>query len=84
MMETVLRKFGNSLGLVVPKGIRQVLGLSPGQTVSIVQKGNTLIIKPLHKKRYRLEELINQCDLSAPDLCNDIWDDAPPTGKEIW
>ena len=34
-METVLRNFGNSVGLVIPKQVREALHMQAGQTVQL-------------------------------------------------
>jgi antitoxin ChpS len=83
-METTLRNFGNSVGLVIPKPVRDALQLCAGQTVTLEQTEQGLLVKPRAKK-YTLEELLAQCDPNAP-LPQDIadWQDAPAVGKEIW
>ena len=83
-METVLRHFGNSIGLVIPKPVRESLHLSAGQTVILEQTQQGLFVKA-KPPQYTLEELLAQCDLNAPPL-PDIaeWQDMPATGKESW
>jgi antitoxin component of MazEF toxin-antitoxin module len=83
-METTLRNFGNSVGLVIPKPVRDALRLSAGQTVTLEQTEQGLLVKPRVKK-YTLEELLAQCDPDAP-MPEAIaeWQDAPPAGKEAW
>jgi antitoxin component of MazEF toxin-antitoxin module len=83
-METTLRNFGNSIGLVIPKPVRDSLRLSAGQTVTLEQTEQGLLVKPRPPK-YTLEELLAQCDPSAP-MPEDIaeWLDAPAAGREVW
>ncbi len=83
-METVLRNFGNSVGLVIPKPVRESLHLSAGQSVTLEQTEDGLLVRPRHKK-YSLEELLAQCDAKAP-MPKDVkeWQDNRATGKEVW
>ena len=83
-METVLRNFGNSVGLVIPKPVRESLHLRAGQSVILEQTAEGLLVRPRTKK-YSLDELLAQCDAKAP-LPKEVkeWLDSPPTGSEVW
>ncbi|MBS4098637.1 MAG: AbrB/MazE/SpoVT family DNA-binding domain-containing protein [Sulfuricella sp.] len=83
-METTLRNFGNSIGLVIPKLVRESLHLSAGQTVTLEQTENGLLIKPIARK-YTLDELLAQCDPSAP-MPDDVaaWQEMADEGREKW
>ncbi len=82
-METILRNFGNSIGLVIPKAVREALHLCAGQTVTLEQTEQGLLVKPQCKK-YTLEELLAQCDPNAP-MPQEVtdWQDAPALGREV-
>jgi antitoxin ChpS len=83
-METILRNFGNSIGLVIPKPLGEALRLCVGQTVTLEQTEHGLLIKPMCKK-YTLEELLAQCDPNAPMPQEVIdWQDTPSVGREVW
>jgi antitoxin component of MazEF toxin-antitoxin module len=84
MMETTLRQFGNSLGFVIPKVLRESLALSAGQTVQLVQTEQGLLLKPA-KTKYSLKDLIAQCDINTP-MPNDLndWENLPSVGNEVW
>lgn len=83
-METTLRQFGNSLGIVIPKVLRESLALSAGQTVQLEQTEQGLLLKPA-KLKYSLKDLIAQCDIHAP-MPDDLkdWVNAPNVGNEAW
>ena len=83
-METVLRNFGNSVGLVIPKQVREALHMQAGQTVQLETSAQGLLIRPAHK--YTLDALLTQCDASAPAPEDQLaaWNDAPPVGREAW
>ncbi len=82
-MELTLRKFGNSTALSFPPGLLRELGLKAGQALTLGKtKDGTLTLSP--KRRYTLDELVAQCDMSAEqpaDLA--IWDEANPVGREV-
>lgn len=83
-METVLRKFGNSVGLVIPKPVRDSMRLQAGQTVQLEASEKGLLIRPT-KCKYTLDELIAQCNRKAPmpkELAD--WQDSRAVGREIW
>ncbi len=83
-METVLRNFGNSVGLVIPKPVRDSMRLQAGQTVRLEASEKGLLIRPT-KRKYTLDELIAQCNRKAPmpkELAD--WQDSRAVGREIW
>lgn len=83
-VETNLRNFGNSVGLVIPKPVREALRLHAGQTVMIEQTAQGgLLVSPCRKK-YLLEDLLAQCDADAP-MPQEVadWESMPPVGEEV-
>jgi antitoxin ChpS len=84
-METNLRNFGNSVGLVIPKPVREALHLRAGQTVTIEQTAQGgLLVSPCRKK-YSLAELLEQCDPKVPmpqEMAD--WENMPAAGEEVW
>ena len=83
-METVLRNFGNSVGLVIPKPLRDALKFEAGQTVQLAASAQGLLIRSV-ARRYDLDELLAQCDPKA-EMPSDIaeWHEAGPVGRETW
>lgn len=81
-METILRNFGNSLGLVITKALQKTLGLVEGQSLMIEQSGDGFILRRA-KLRYALDELLAQCDLAAAMPAALVeWEEAPVIGGE--
>ena len=74
-MQTARRNFGNSVGLVIPKQVREALHMQSGQTVQLETSAQGLLIRPAHK--YTLDELVAQFDASAaaPDDQIGAWND---------
>ena len=84
MHTTHLRKVGGSVMLAVPPALLDVLNLGVGAKVDIGVEDGRLIVTPRARPRYSLEELIAQCDDTAPDDDGDrAWLDAPPVGNEL-
>jgi AbrB family looped-hinge helix DNA binding protein len=48
-MITKLVKHGGSYAIVIPKAIREILGLVPGQPVEVSTDGKALFIMPTHR-----------------------------------
>lgn len=81
---THLRKVGGSIMLAVPPAILELLHLEAGATLDLAIDDGRLVIVPIVKPRYSLEELIAQCDPSAEMSEEDReWLDAKPIGKEL-
>lgn len=83
-MEIVLRKQGKSIVAELPPSVLEALGLAAGQKMRLDTTPDGRIILA-RKHRYRLAELIAQCDPKAPapaDLPR--WDSAKPEGREAW
>lgn len=83
-METTLRQFGNSLGVVIPKVLRESMVLSAGQTIELEQTKQGLLLRPVSKK-LRLSDFLAQCDPNAP-MPNElqVWENAKSVGNELW
>jgi antitoxin MazE len=78
-MTTQVSKWGNSLGLRIPKNLAQELQMADGDAVEIAVENGALIVRP-EKKRYTIEELV--ADLTPDDRGEIDW--GPPVGKEVW
>ena len=53
-MQITLRKIGNSTGLILPKGILEILKLKNGDSIDIETKDEVILIKK-NKPHYSLE-----------------------------
>ncbi len=77
-MEIVIKKWGNSLGVRIPKIIAKDLHLKDGISVEVEENNGSIIITP---QRYNLNDLLNQINKS--NIHEEI-DTGSPLGKEIW
>ena len=82
-MDILVRKIGNSKGMVIPARLLAELGLDVGDTADARNENGKLTISP-QKKRYSLESLLDQCDESAPMPTEIIdWEQADAIGGEL-
>ncbi len=80
-----LRRAGGSLVLTIPKTHARALGLSAGERIGVSVDEGKLVADPAasDRPRYRLEDLLAQCDASAPMSEEDeAWLGDRPKGNE--
>jgi len=78
-MEVVLARWGNSLGVRIPKDIASRTGLREGARVDIEAQGSRIVITPA-QKRYELVELLLDV---TPQAMREAFDWGPDKGREI-
>ena len=84
MHTTKLRKVGGSVMLAVPPALLDILELRAGARVDVGIEEGRLIVAPRTRPNYTLEELLAQCDATAPgDEADCAWLDARPVGNEL-
>lgn len=83
-MEVVLKKYGNSTVAVMPPPVLRDLGIEAGQSMTLdTTADGKIVLSP--KRRFKLAELIAQCDKkAAPPADMALWEVARPVGKEVW
>ena len=52
-------KWGNSLGLRIPKSFVREAGVEEGSSVDIAIEGDHLVIRPVRPVRYKLAEVLS-------------------------
>lgn len=87
-MKVKIAKWGNSLGVRLPKAVTD--GLSPGQTVVVSRKGSrveieTKVADPDHVAipRYRIEDLVAEMERVGLENAPPTLDWGPDRGSEI-
>jgi antitoxin MazE len=78
-MSVKIQKWGNSLGVRIPKAVIEKANLSENSEVEVESKNGTIIIFPA-KKPYSLESLVDQ--ITSSNLHQG--DDFEPEGNEVW
>lgn len=84
MHTTHLRKVGGSIMLPVPPALLAVLQLEAGSSVGLDIEAGHLVVHPQAQPEYTLEQLLSQCDFSAPLSAEDqTWLTDKPQGNEL-
>ncbi len=78
-METVVKKWGNSLGIRIPRDIARGLSLQDGSHVHISDTGKEMVITPVTKNR--LSEMVGK--INEDNLHAEV-QTGSPVGREIW
>jgi antitoxin MazE len=81
IMEAKVKKWGNSLGVRIPKSISTKVGITEGTSIEFSIEGDKIILAPVPPKEYTIEEMILQ--VSEENLHYEITTDGP-IGKEVW
>ena len=80
-MVTKVQKWGNSLGLRIPKALAEDAGVEEGSPVDISMEGDRLVVQPIRSSKYELKDLVSQ--IREDNLHEEI-----PTGRrvgrEVW
>jgi antitoxin MazE len=84
-MKVKVAKWGNSLGLRLPKAAVEATGLKPGAEVDVVIEGRDLRVRQTRPiPRYRLEDLVAEMKrLGGPENEPETVDWGPDRGSEI-
>ena len=80
-MVTKIQKWGNSLGLRIPKSFAKEAGVEEGSSVDIFLEGDRLVIRPIRRKKYQLSDILSQVredNLHEEILTGDA------VGRESW
>jgi antitoxin MazE len=78
-MRVQVARWGNSLGLRIPKEIAREAGLSVGMRVEVAAEDGRIVISP-DRPRYRLEALLEGM---TPEDMHAAFDWGPEVGREI-
>lgn len=80
-METSIQKWGNSLGVRLPKQLADKQSLSEGARVSITESKDGVTIQLIKKKGRTLDEMLKAM---KPETLHEAVDWGPSVGKEVW
>lgn len=78
-MIVTVSKWGNSLGVRIPRDLVNEAGLHDGARVDIRADGGRIVISP-RPRRYTLEELLVNV---TPEAMRQAFDWGPDVGREI-
>ncbi len=77
-MQTRVQKWGNSLGIRIPKALAERTGLASGSTVEFEMKDGLIVIRP---KSQALDILLSR--VTAKNIHGEI-STGKKMGREIW
>lgn len=76
-----IRKWGNSLGLRVPKVLAEEMGMTEDSTVDLKLEKKGLVVRVLPADRKELEDLL--AGVNAENLHGET-ETGDPVGGEVW
>ena len=78
--ELQIGKWGNSLGIRLPKYVIEALQLGVKDRISCSLEDRKLVLRPVsHQKKYKLDELLAQVEEPGEEIS---W--GKPEGEEVW
>jgi antitoxin MazE len=80
-MSVMLHRWGNSVGLRLPKPLLEQLGLKEGSEVDVKVEGDRLVIERHRPRRLTLQDVLK--GFTPEDRPGEV-DWGPPVGKEVW
>jgi antitoxin MazE len=84
IVKVKVAKWGNSLGLRLPKAAVDATGLKPGAEVDVTIEGRDLRVRrPVSVSPYRLEDLLVEMDRLGPENEPETVEWGPDRGSEI-
>lgn len=79
-MPATIQKWGNSLGLRIPRAIAEQVLLAEGTEVELDATGGVLTIRPKRRRKYKLSDLLAKA--KGKDPHGEI-DRGSPVGREM-
>ena len=80
-METRIQKWGNSLGLRIPRALAAEARVDDGATVDVSLEKGRLLVRPVRVRRYVLRELLK--GIKAGNLHGEV-STGHVVGREVW
>lgn len=77
---TTVQKWGNSLGVRIPKSVAEQVQLREGTPVEFATAGGVLTIRPKRRRKYSLAQLLAKAKGPSPYR---HLDRVPPVGREL-
>ena len=80
-MRIAVRKWCNSLALRIPKVYAGETQIQEGSSVDLSLQDGTLVITPVDKKAFTLEQILKDV---RPEIRHPSMDSGSAVGQEIW
>lgn len=79
-MNAIIRKWGNSLAIRIPKSIAEEIQIDEGTEVKLKLVKNKLIVSSRNKKKYNIKDLVSK--ITKENLHGEV-SVGPRVGKEL-
>lgn len=80
-MITRIQKWGNSLGLRIPRALAEDAEVGEGSSVDVSVRRGSLVVRPVKRQEYRLEDLL--AGVKPSNLHEEV-EVSEPVGGEAW
>lgn len=80
-MITRVHRWGNSLGVRIPRAYADEVKLESGSPVKVAVRGGALVVTPVRRPAYRLSTLLR--DVKRSNLHGEV-DTGTAIGRESW
>ena len=80
-MEVIIKKWGNSAAVRIPASVMVAAHVVLNQPVEVREEQGRIVIEPVRRKEYRLDELL--VGITAKNQHKPV-DTGAPIGKEVW
>jgi antitoxin MazE len=80
-VEAHIRKWGNSLGLRIPKPFAEEAGMTAGSTVELSMEDGNLVVRPRRAPSFTLEALLGGITRANRHEAIDF---GQRVGREVW
>jgi antitoxin MazE len=81
VVQTKIQRWGNSLGLRIPRAFAVEAGVDVGAEVALSVRDGDLIVRPTRRAKYRLDDLVRK--ITPKNLHREV-DTGAPVGREVW
>jgi antitoxin component of MazEF toxin-antitoxin module len=82
MHTSTLRAAGGSIAVTIPQALAKSTGLHPGDKVSFEFDAGRLILSPVNRRKYSLDDLLAMQG-REPLVIDKGWDTMPTAGQEV-
>jgi antitoxin component of MazEF toxin-antitoxin module len=82
MHTSTLRAVGGSIAVTIPQSLAKSTGMHPGDKVNFEYDAGRLIISPINRRKYSLQDLLAMQG-DEPFAIDQAWDNMPASGQEV-
>ena len=82
MQTSTLRAAGGSIAVTIPQSLAKFTGMQAGDKVRFEVEAGRLIISPISRRKYSLQELLAMQG-DEPLVIDQDWDNMPAGGQEV-